>query len=131
MPRRARPDFSFSWSEGRFVDLWMLVHTSSGVAGGLFSVFLPWRYWQVALAGFGLMVLWEVLEYAWGIRESAANVLLDVVVGMVGLSFGLWAASLVSTSTGRWLWVAMLAVTLTGTGLGSRAAKRRASKAAT
>jgi hypothetical protein len=104
----------------------MLVHCGSGVAGGLFIAFLGWPRWQIALAGFGLMLLWEVLEYAWGIRESAANVVGDVVIGMLGLSLGLWVASLVSTTTGRWLWLWMLGVTLTGTALGARAAKRRA-----
>jgi hypothetical protein len=99
------------------------------VAGGLFIAFLGWPRWQIALAGLGLMLLWEVLEYAWGIRESTANTVGDVVIGMLGLCVGLWVASLVSTTTGRWLWLLMLGVTLTGTALGARAAKRRASRA--
>ncbi len=121
------PNFSTSWGEGRFADRWMVVHLLSGVTGGLFNVFVTWTTWQVLGAGVVLMILWELVEMACKIRESAVNRVIDVVVGLVGVGIGLWLTTRVPGATARLLWGAALALTLIGTGLGvrHRAQRRR------
>jgi hypothetical protein len=121
------PDVSTSWAEGRFADRWLFVHLMSGVAGGLFNAFLAWPRWQIVVVGAALMILWELVEIACRIRESPANRVIDVVVGVVGVSAGLWVQGAVTVGAGRALWVGALGLTLLGTALGvrHRAMRRR------
>lgn len=88
-----RPAFSTSWREGRFFDLWMLVHFASGVAGGLFNVFIGLGTLGVYITATVMMILWEVGEYFAGVRESMSNRLLDIVVGLAGVYLALWIAA--------------------------------------
>jgi hypothetical protein len=126
------PDVSTSWAEGRFADRWLVVHLMSGVAGGLFNAFLAWRNWQILVAGAALMMLWELVEIACRIRESPANRVIDVLVGLVGVSMGLWIHGAVPVGTGRALWGGATGLTLLGTALGvrHRAMRRRRARQA-
>ncbi len=81
------PAISWSWSEGRYWDLWMIVH---GLTGTICACVM-------ALSGlhpmyaypFILLVLtgWELGEMAFGIKEEIENWVLDIVFGMFGFWF--------------------------------------------
>jgi hypothetical protein len=95
------PAISLSYGEGRYFDLWMLVHGVGGVAGGLSNVFFGLSTTNVYLLGVLLMVAWEILEYATGIRESPVNRVIDVAVGLLGIAGALWLAGLLDTTAER------------------------------
>jgi hypothetical protein len=73
---------SIKWIDTKFFifDNWMIVHFCSGL---LLAKFFkdPWKV-------FGLLVLYEILEYMlWGIsfkQESIINIALDLIFGMSG-----------------------------------------------
>jgi hypothetical protein len=88
-----RPAVSISWREGRFFDLWMLVHFGSGVAGGFSNVFFGLSPLGVYIVATTMMVLWELGEYLMGVREAISNCLLDIVVGLAGVQLALWIAA--------------------------------------
>jgi hypothetical protein len=88
-----RPAFSISWREGRFFDLWMLVHFASGVAGALGNVFFGLGTMGVYITATVMMTLWEIGEYFMGVRESMSNRLLDIAVGLAGVQLALWIAA--------------------------------------
>jgi hypothetical protein len=81
------PTISWNWQEGRYWDLWMIVHTFSGTVCAC----------VVALLGmppafgypFILLVLtgWEIGEMVFGIDEELPNWILDIVFGMIGFWF--------------------------------------------
>ena len=83
------PLVSFSFAEGRFFDLWMVVHFLSGVAGGFSNTFFGLSAPQVFALGFLMMLGWEIGEHAQRVRESLANRALDVVVGLAGTALAL------------------------------------------
>lgn len=124
------PLVSPTFDEGRYFDLWMLVHFVAGVAGGFSNVmFALERVWVFALA-FAVMLLWEFAEYLNGVREALSNRVVDIVVGMLGL----WLALLLSQRlTPRWQWVGFLstaAIGVVGMAFGVRAYRRRKAAAA-
>lgn len=83
---------STSWSEGRVFDLWMIVHFLSGLAGGFSNVFFGLSTRGVYTLGVSMLLVWEVIEYIRQVRESWENRVLDVVVGVAGISLALWCA---------------------------------------
>ena len=77
------PDISFSWSEGRYFDLWSLVHSLSGITLGFIIAFLQIQTVLAYTLAFVIIVLWEVFEKSVGIHETKENRVLDIVVGMI------------------------------------------------
>ncbi len=119
------PTVSLSYAEGHYFDLWMLVHCLGGVTGGFSNVLFGLSTINVFLVGVILMVAWEILEYAKGIRESAVNRVIDVAVGLLGVAGALSLAGRLGT-TAEWIAFTVSSL-LFGLGglLGWRARQRR------
>ncbi len=122
MPRV--PNVSWSFREGRYFDLWMLVHCLGGVTGGFSNVFFGLAARNVYIVGVLLMIAWEILEHVAGIRESPANRFVDVVVGVAGVAGALWVATHLEGSA-RHLAFAVSAIAFVGGGLLGWLARRR------
>jgi hypothetical protein len=123
-----RPFVSFTWAEGRYFDLWMVVHWLTGIVGGFSNVFFGLTTPQVFGLGSAMMVAWEVIEYAKGVRESLSNRLLDIVVGLLGTWLALAIAARLSPTGEYVAFGAALASALTGVAFGARAHRRRRSR---
>lgn len=119
------PAVSDGWSEGRYLDLWMLVHFLSGSVGAFANVFFDFSQPTVYAIGVALMIAWEVIEYLMGVREHWTNRVLDVGVGLLGVWLALFLASRVDTRTEYWLLGGTLAVALGLMATGVRAFKAR------
>jgi hypothetical protein len=87
------PALSPDFGEGKYFDLWMLVHLISGVAGGFSSVFFRLSTLGVFAVAAIVMLLWELGEYLMGVRESWSNRVLDIAVGLLGVGAALWVAA--------------------------------------
>jgi hypothetical protein len=90
----------------------MIVHWLSGVVGGLANVFVAFAPLTIYVIAFVAMVAWEVIEYAMGVREHRWNRVVDVVVGLVGVSVALQVAARVDDRTERWLFGVTLVIAL-------------------
>ena len=119
------PRVSLTFAEGRYWDLWMLVHLISGVAGGFSNVFFGLTNPQVYVLAFGMMVLWEAGELALKVRESMSNRIIDVAVGMVGVWIALRLTPALTVPQKRLAFAVMLALGLLGMGIGVRAYLKR------
>jgi hypothetical protein len=119
------PPISTSWDEGRYLDLWMLVHFGSGAAGGFSNVLFGLTAIQVFMLAIGLMLLWEMAELALDITESLSNRAIDIVVGLAGVWLALMIAQRLDPHVERIAFVTTLTLSLIGMGLGVRAAIRR------
>ena len=108
-------NLSPSFKEGRYFDLWMLVHLLCGVTGGFSNVLFGLTERNVFLVGIGMMLLWELGEHAVGIRESLENRTLDIVVGLAGVFVALRIAARIDPVSEHWA----LAVSAFLFGLGS------------
>lgn len=78
------PNVSWSWEEGRFLDLWAFVHLTSGLIIGVLLVFLNFPFEIALITAMALLILGEVAERFVGINESFENGLMDIVVGAMG-----------------------------------------------
>lgn len=76
------------WKHGRFVDLWSVVHLTSGMALALACLFLGSGFWTSFLIATSLLIGWEVFEWAIGIIEPSLNVTIDLVLGVLGFVLG-------------------------------------------
>lgn len=116
---------SLTFAEGKFFDLWMLVHFLSGVAGGFSNVFFALSVlWVFALAIL-MMVAWEIIEHMNGIRESFSNRVVDIVVGLLGVWLALAVASVLEPAA-EWIAFGLtLGIGLVGMAFGVRARRRR------
>ncbi len=119
------PDVSWTWAEGRFFDLWMLVHLVSGVAGGFSNSLFQLAPIEVLVHALALMVLWEVGEYLVGIGESWNNRVLDVAVGMLGTVLSLVLQARMSVHEARVWYAATTTLALTLLAFGNRAYRAR------
>jgi len=76
---------SYSWNEGRLVDLWTVVHFLSGAIIGFLGEISLLSFKQVLIIGTALLILWEVFEHVRGIRETLLNRVVDVLIAFVAL----------------------------------------------
>ncbi len=83
-PKRFRFRRTDAWREGKWLDLWSVVHLLSGFSTGfcIFALGFDARA-SVALA-FVLFVAYELWEAMVRIEEAPTNRFMDVVVGMLG-----------------------------------------------
>lgn len=122
------PDVSDGWAEGRYMDMWMLVHFLSGAVGGFSNVFFNLSTLTVSLIGLVVMIAWEIFERVRGIREASINRAIDVAVGMAGLWLAVLVARFVEPVVEYWLFGVTWAVALVLMAMGLRAYKRRKKK---
>lgn len=119
------PAFSPDWREGRYFDLWMLVHFASGVAGGFSNVFFGLNTLGVFALATALMLLWELIEQWKGVVESWSNRALDIVVGLLGVQLALWIASTLTQRQQRLAFVSSFATASALSAVGWVAYRRR------
>ena len=89
-------DVTFSWEGGRYFDLWMVVHTLSGVFIGFLLAFLVFPIYTAYALALIALIFWELFEkYILNIYESKDNRVIDVVVGMMGFAVAFqWSLNL-------------------------------------
>ncbi len=124
------PLLSATWEEGRYWDRWMVVHFLSGIAGGFANVFLklaPVALWSVAVA---MLIAWEFVEFAAGVREENENRAIDLVIGLAGVFAATTLARQLSAREQTALFVASTMLFATGCVLGWSAYRRRMKTAA-
>lgn len=110
MPTPQRPAISVSWREGRFFDLWMLVHLVAGFTGASTNVVWDLSASRVFALAVTLMLAWEAAEFVAGIRESWENRLLDVAIGLIGVALAQWLVAPLSLPTRQRICLAALGV---------------------
>jgi hypothetical protein len=71
------------WREGKWLDLWSVVHFLSGVSLGLGISFFKFDTLSSVIIVFLLLVAYEMWEAMVKIEETPQNRTMDVVVGMV------------------------------------------------
>lgn len=82
--REGRFERTDLWREGKWFDLWSVVHLFSGASMGFIFYFLPFNTTASIVIAFLLLVAYEMWEKIVGIEEAPTNRVMDVVVGMVG-----------------------------------------------
>jgi glycopeptide antibiotics resistance protein len=122
---KALPAISRTWAEGRYFDLWMLVHFASGLAGGFSNVHFGLTTAQVFGLAIALMLLWELLELTQGVHESVSNRVLDIIVGLAGVWLALVIAARISDRTERIAFAVTTTLAVAGLAFGARARRRR------
>lgn len=71
------------WREGKWLDLWSVVHLLSGASIGFAFHLLPFGHAESILIVFLLLTGYEMWEKIVQIEETFTNRVMDVVVGMV------------------------------------------------
>ena len=70
------------WREGKWLDLWSIVHFFSGISIGLGFYFLHFDALAAVLLAFVGLVAYEMWEALVKIEETLTNRFMDVVVGL-------------------------------------------------
>jgi hypothetical protein len=73
-----------TWREGKFVDLWSVVHFLTGFAVGGAFIFLHVNAYIASAIAVGLFTGWEIFEPLIKIHEQSTNHISDVIVDYVG-----------------------------------------------
>lgn len=71
------------WREGKWIDLWSVVHLLSGVSAAFAITWSGFGFAASAVIAFLLFVAYELWEAMVKIEETPQNRSMDVVVGMV------------------------------------------------
>ena len=82
LTRDGRFERTDMWREGKWLDLWSIVHLLSGVSLGLGIWFLGFGANPSIVIVFLLLVAYEMWEAIVNIQETPQNRFMDVVVGM-------------------------------------------------
>jgi hypothetical protein len=72
------------WREGKFVDLWSLVHFLTGIAVGGAFLFLHINSYIASAIAVGLFAGWEIFEPLIKIHEQSTNHISDVIIDYIG-----------------------------------------------
>ncbi len=70
------------WREGKWFDLWSIVHFLSGISIGFAFHFIQFGGLATVVVVFLLLIAYEMWEVIVHIEETPTNRILDVVVGM-------------------------------------------------
>ncbi|HEY5383462.1 MAG TPA: hypothetical protein VIJ88_02830 [Candidatus Paceibacterota bacterium] len=84
------------WREGKWLDLWSVVHLLSGVSVGFGLYFLHLGVFASVVIAFLAFVLYEMWEAIVKIEEEPTNRFMDVVVGMSGFLPAFFVAPMLS-----------------------------------
>ncbi len=87
------------WREGKWLDLWSVVHLLSGVTMGFIFTQIPFDRAASVVIGFLLLTAYEMWEAIVEIEEAPTNRVMDVVVGMVSFVPTYFFAPLLDGST--------------------------------
>lgn len=71
------------WREGKWLDLWSVVHFLSGATMGFVFFLLPFNALAALVIAFLLLTAYEMWEKIVEIEEAPTNRVMDVVVGML------------------------------------------------
>jgi hypothetical protein len=94
------PKISLGWDEGKYFDLWMIVHTLTGVMIGTGAYMLGLSPMVSYVGTFVGLTLYEVVEEVFKIEETIENRLADIVFGSIGfVSFYQFVSPLISQSS--------------------------------
>lgn len=83
--RKNTPAVSWGWEEGRYWDLWMIVHFWSGVVLAFVIPFINAPIEFLIGLAFLCLIAWELIEYFFDIHEVIENRILDIIFGLAGL----------------------------------------------
>ena len=83
LTRDAKFERTDIWREGKWIDLWSVVHLLSGASAGFSIAWLGFGFAASAVIAFLLFVAYELWEAMVKIHETPQNRSMDVVVGMV------------------------------------------------
>lgn len=76
------------WKHGAYLDTWSFVHFLSGfISVGIFYK-IGYEFVLSLIFSFLILIAWEFFEFLIKIIEPSMNVLLDVIVGLLGILFG-------------------------------------------
>ena len=70
------------WSEGKWLDLWSVVHSLTGISFGLGIIIFQFGTIASVVIVFLLLVTYEMWEAMVKIEETPQNRMMDVIVGM-------------------------------------------------
>ncbi len=74
------------WREGKWLDLWSLVHLLSGMSVGFGMILLDFDSAASMVIGLLVFVLYEMWEAMVKIQETPQNRFMDVVIGMASFT---------------------------------------------
>ncbi len=74
----------YHWKEGKYCDLWSVVHTLSGVVLASILFYFEMNLILAFVIATMLFVGWEAVEVALGIKEHTTNMVMDVVFDFLG-----------------------------------------------
>jgi len=72
------------WQEGKYLDIWSIVHLISGVLLGSLLIILGIGFWSGLGIATVLLILWEIFEIVAGGDEFLRNRIVDVIIGLIG-----------------------------------------------
>lgn len=83
MEKKDIQDITFTWKEGRYLDLWILPHMMSGCIAAFAFLFVDGSRALSYGATFLMIAGWELVEGIFGVKETQENRVLDVIAGIV------------------------------------------------
>jgi len=70
------------WCEGKYLDLWSIIHFLSGAIIAGLCVFIGLSFITGLVITLGLVVIWEIFELIKSIKEALVNRFIDIIIGV-------------------------------------------------
>lgn len=114
------------WQEGKWLDLWSVIHFLSGITMGFLPKYLGLDIFPAYIIAFLLLVLYEMFEAIAKIEETRSNRVMDVVVGMISFMIAYYIHPFISEPAGAYLLMWFFALTSVISFMGWRASQKAA-----
>lgn len=103
------PKVSWTWAEGEYWDMWMVVHLLAGALFGIFFELLQSGFFLGFFSSVAVLIAWEMVAVKkLDIRESAENRIIDAIVALCG--FGLAYVLAIPANPGATITVGLVIV---------------------
>jgi hypothetical protein len=84
-PQKNIPWISGNFTEGRFWDLWMVVHLLAGIGAGLFFELIQLNFIPAFITVLVVAIVWETVETKYfGVKEVLENQIIDIIIALAG-----------------------------------------------
>jgi hypothetical protein len=100
MEKNTEDFFSPTWSHGKYLDYWSLIHFLTGFILGIGAFFVSEERFLSLVLIFILLIIYEILETKTGVSENIENIALDVIVGSAGGATALFLLPLMVSING-------------------------------
>lgn len=102
------------WNEGEYIDFWSFTHFLCGFILAKATILTQTTLFNDILIILALLTAWEIFEIKKGIKETAINRVVDIIIGLFGFLLFLYIDNLSAISNQVFIFIFVIPALVLG-----------------